>query len=195
MLSFNKLWFAKCILQDKAFALVLRVLTAVKSAEVEKAVKILDKNEQDVLMKYIYRGFAEPTDGSSAVLLTWHEKVSRIYYHFHLVTMWSQYSFEKLVWNWRSHTSFMRILLSSSFVYLLINFTNKLQQKNDFKRYETTYNMILLTKQNLFYWKQYKYCGPLYYAEGFLSSWWSTGLTIGANVIIYIIFFIFNSQK
>lgn len=61
----------------------MRVLTAVKSAEVEKAVKVLDKNEQDVLMKYIYRGFAEPTDGSSAVLLTWHEKVGIIYYHFH----------------------------------------------------------------------------------------------------------------
>lgn len=56
----------------------MRVLTAVKSAEVEKAVKTLDKNEQDVLMKYIYRGFAEPTEGSSAVLLTWHEKVSKL---------------------------------------------------------------------------------------------------------------------
>ncbi|KAJ7378099.1 Actin- protein 2/3 complex subunit 5 [Desmophyllum pertusum] len=61
--------------KDKAFALVVRVLTAFKSADVEKAVKILDKNEQDVLMKYIYRGFAEPTEGVSAVLLTWHEKV------------------------------------------------------------------------------------------------------------------------
>lgn len=49
---------------------------AVKAAEVDKCVKILDKNEQDVLMKYVYRGFAEPTEGSSAVLLTWHEKVS-----------------------------------------------------------------------------------------------------------------------
>lgn len=56
----------------------MRVLTAVKSAEVEKAVKTLDKNEQDVLMKYIYRGFAEPTEGSSVVLLTWHEKVSKL---------------------------------------------------------------------------------------------------------------------
>ena len=55
----------------------MRVLTALKSAEIEKAVKNLDKNEQDVLMKYIYRGFAEPTEGSSAVLLTWHEKVSK----------------------------------------------------------------------------------------------------------------------
>lgn len=61
--------------KDKAFAIVLRVLTTVKSAEVEKAVKALDKNEQDVLMKYIYRGFAEPTEGSSAILLAWHEKV------------------------------------------------------------------------------------------------------------------------
>ena len=67
-------------MQDKAFGIVLRVLTAVKAAEVEKCVKILDKNEQDVLMKYIYRGFAEPTEGSSAVLLTWHEKVSKLFY-------------------------------------------------------------------------------------------------------------------
>ena len=65
-------------LQDKAFNLVMRVLTAFKSAEVEKAVKILDKNEQDVLMKYIYRGFAEPSEGRSAILLTWHEKVRNI---------------------------------------------------------------------------------------------------------------------
>ncbi|XP_068694978.1 actin-related protein 2/3 complex subunit 5-C-like [Montipora capricornis] len=61
--------------KDKAFALVMRVLTAVKAAEIEKAVNTLDKNDQDVLMKYIYRGFAEPTEGSSALLLTWHEKV------------------------------------------------------------------------------------------------------------------------
>lgn len=61
--------------KDKAFGIVLRVLMAVKAAEVDKCVKILDKNEQDVLMKYVYRGFAEPSEGSSAVLLTWHEKL------------------------------------------------------------------------------------------------------------------------
>ncbi|XP_015753214.1 PREDICTED: actin-related protein 2/3 complex subunit 5-like [Acropora digitifera] len=61
--------------KDKAFALIMRVLTAVKATEIEKAVNALDTNSQDVLMKYIYRGFAEPSDGSSAVLLTWHEKV------------------------------------------------------------------------------------------------------------------------
>ena len=63
--------------QDKAFALIMRVLTAVKATDIEKAVNTLDKNSQDVLMKYIYRGFEEPSDGSSAVLLTWHEKVTK----------------------------------------------------------------------------------------------------------------------
>lgn len=29
----------------------------------------------DILMKYIYRGFENPSDGSSAHLLLWHEKV------------------------------------------------------------------------------------------------------------------------
>ena len=73
--------FLQTVLQDKAFGIVLRVLTAVKAPEVDKCVKILDKNEQDVLMKYIYRGFAEPTEGSSATLLTWHEKVSYFIQH------------------------------------------------------------------------------------------------------------------
>lgn len=70
--------FCNFLFQDKAFALIMRVLTAVKATEIEKAVNTLDKNDQDVLMKYIYRGFAEPTDGSSAVLLTWHEKVTKV---------------------------------------------------------------------------------------------------------------------
>ena len=83
----------------------MRVLTAVKPNEMDSAVKTLAKNEQDVLMKYIYRGFEEPTEKSSAVLLTWHEKVRIIYCHFLRVTMWLQYSFEKLVRNYRSHMS------------------------------------------------------------------------------------------
>jgi actin related protein 2/3 complex subunit 5 len=29
-------------------------------------------------MKYIYRGFSEPTDNSGAILLTWHEKAYAI---------------------------------------------------------------------------------------------------------------------
>lgn len=34
-----------------------------------------DPNLYDVLMKYIYRGFEIPSEGSSGILLQWHEKV------------------------------------------------------------------------------------------------------------------------
>ena len=54
---------------------MLKVLTSFKSSEIEAAVKSLDRNGVDLLMKYIYRGFEKPSDNSSAVLLQWHEKV------------------------------------------------------------------------------------------------------------------------
>ncbi|XP_077986685.1 actin-related protein 2/3 complex subunit 5-C-like [Glandiceps talaboti] len=60
--------------KDKAFQLVLRVLSAFKSSEMENGVKQLDKDTLDILMKYLYKGFECPTDNSSAILLTWHEK-------------------------------------------------------------------------------------------------------------------------
>ncbi|XP_065829380.1 actin-related protein 2/3 complex subunit 5-C-like [Oscarella lobularis] len=62
-------------LKDQAFQIVMRVLTLYKSSEMEKAVASLDNEQIDVLMKYIYRGFSEPSEKSSAVLLQWHEKV------------------------------------------------------------------------------------------------------------------------
>jgi len=61
-------------LKDRAANTVVRILMSFKSAEVEKAVKSLDAKQVDMLMKYIYRGFETPSDNSSAVLLTWHEK-------------------------------------------------------------------------------------------------------------------------
>lgn len=70
----------------------MRVLTAVKATDIEKAVNTLDKNSQDVLMKYIYRGFEEPSDGSSAVLLTWHEKVTKaIFFLLFSWLVWCQF--------------------------------------------------------------------------------------------------------
>lgn len=53
----------------------MRVLQAFKSSEIDAGLKVLDKEEVDVLMRYIYRGFAQASDSASAILLTWHEKV------------------------------------------------------------------------------------------------------------------------
>ncbi|KAI4875755.1 hypothetical protein NFI96_024267, partial [Prochilodus magdalenae] len=61
-------------IKEKAQAVVLRVLTSFKSSDIEPAVKSLDRNGVDLLMKYIYRGFEKPSDNSSAILLQWHEK-------------------------------------------------------------------------------------------------------------------------
>ena len=55
----------------------MKVLISFKANDIEKAVQSLDKNGVDLLMKYIYKGFESPSDNSSAVLLQWHEKVSR----------------------------------------------------------------------------------------------------------------------
>ncbi|KAF6073951.1 actin related protein 2/3 complex subunit 5 [Phyllostomus discolor] len=63
--------------KDRAGSIVLKVLISFKANDIEKAVQSLDKNGVDLLMKYIYKGFESPSDNSSAVLLQWHEKVSR----------------------------------------------------------------------------------------------------------------------
>jgi len=61
--------------KDASLSLVLRVLLSFKTSGIEEAVKQLDNEARDVLMKYIYRGFEVPNEGSSAQLLVWHEKV------------------------------------------------------------------------------------------------------------------------
>ncbi|XP_016330372.1 actin-related protein 2/3 complex subunit 5-like protein [Sinocyclocheilus anshuiensis] len=65
-------------IKERAQAAVLRVLTSFKSSDIEPAVKSLDKNGVDLLMKYIYKGFERPTENSSAILLQWHEKAFAI---------------------------------------------------------------------------------------------------------------------
>ena len=57
---------------------MLDVLTRFRATEVEKAVKALSADEVDTLMKYVYRGFQEPTENSCGILLVWHEKVISI---------------------------------------------------------------------------------------------------------------------
>lgn len=64
-------------MQDKAVQSVMKVLMAYKSADIDSAVKSLDQTKQDVLMKYIYRGFELSSEGNGygAQLLIWHDKV------------------------------------------------------------------------------------------------------------------------
>ena len=63
-------------IKSKSFGLVLDVLTRFKQADVQSTVGSLADEELDVLMKYVYRGFAEPTENSCGILLTWHEKIT-----------------------------------------------------------------------------------------------------------------------
>lgn len=55
-----------------------QVLLSVSKSQVDKIIESLDKTQLDVLMKYIYRGFEKPSEGSSATLLLWHEKVYNV---------------------------------------------------------------------------------------------------------------------
>ncbi|KAF7490205.1 Actin-related protein 2/3 complex subunit 5 [Sarcoptes scabiei] len=61
-------------LRDANFNLVLKVLLSIKISEIEAIVQELNFDENDILMKYIYRGFEVPSDNSSAHLLVWHDR-------------------------------------------------------------------------------------------------------------------------
>lgn len=62
--------------KDQALQITLRVLLSIKPSQIDDAIKLLDAELLDTLMKYIYRGFENPSDGgSSGHLLQWHEKV------------------------------------------------------------------------------------------------------------------------
>lgn len=65
------------IRQNATLAALLEVFNVTKSSDVAAIVKSLSLEEQDVLMKFIYKGLASPELGTSAVLLGWHEKVSK----------------------------------------------------------------------------------------------------------------------
>uniref|UniRef100_A0A1L8E5G9 Actin-related protein 2/3 complex subunit 5 n=1 Tax=Nyssomyia neivai TaxID=330878 RepID=A0A1L8E5G9_9DIPT len=78
----------KCVLQnaplgsknqqvkDNALNITLKVLLSIKSSQMDGAIDFLDDPELlDVLMKYVYRGFEIPSEGSSGHLLQWHERI------------------------------------------------------------------------------------------------------------------------
>ena len=72
--------FLFVIVKDKAVQSVLRVLVAIKANEIDGSIKGLDQTKLDLLMKYIYRGFEQCSDGNGygAQLLLWHDKVLKI---------------------------------------------------------------------------------------------------------------------
>lgn len=49
-------------------------MLSIKSSQIDDVIQRLDVEQVDTLMKYIYKGFESPTEGSSAHLLVWHEK-------------------------------------------------------------------------------------------------------------------------
>ncbi|GFU05572.1 hypothetical protein NPIL_6581 [Nephila pilipes] len=62
-------------IKDAAFNIVLKVILSIKTSDIEKTVSQLDREQIDMLMKYVYKGFENPSEGRSAHLLAWHEKV------------------------------------------------------------------------------------------------------------------------
>ena len=59
--------------KDTALSLVMTILVSIRGMQIEECVAQLDADQKDILMRYIYRGFEKPTEGSSAHLLIWHE--------------------------------------------------------------------------------------------------------------------------
>ncbi|XP_056632072.1 actin-related protein 2/3 complex subunit 5-C [Diorhabda carinulata] len=65
-------------IKENAFNLAFKVLIAIKPSQIEEVVNSLDADSLDTLMKYVYKGFEYPSEGSSGHLLLWHEKIYNI---------------------------------------------------------------------------------------------------------------------
>ncbi|KAJ3212195.1 hypothetical protein HDU67_003972 [Dinochytrium kinnereticum] len=61
-------------IKDRNLQTVMEALAAVKASDIPNLIKALSPSDIDVLMKFIYRGFASPDLFNSALLLAWHEK-------------------------------------------------------------------------------------------------------------------------
>ncbi|KAF8127621.1 actin-related protein ARPC5 [Boletus edulis] len=66
--------------KNLALQIVVSVLNSTKSTDVPAVLRSLSQDEQDTLMKYIYKGMGMPGwgDVSGSVLLGWHEKLTEI---------------------------------------------------------------------------------------------------------------------
>ncbi|KAJ9068781.1 arp2/3 complex subunit [Entomophthora muscae] len=54
---------------------VLEVLGSFKSQDVPDAIQSISPESQDILMKYVFRSMAHPSQFNCAVALAWHEKL------------------------------------------------------------------------------------------------------------------------
>ncbi|KAF8711498.1 hypothetical protein AX14_013241 [Amanita brunnescens Koide BX004] len=59
---------------------LLTILNSTKSTDISGAIRLLPQDDQDTLMKYLYKGMATPGGGdiSCSTLLAWHEKLTEI---------------------------------------------------------------------------------------------------------------------
>ncbi len=59
---------------------LLTIMNSTKSTDIPNVLKALAPEEQDTLMKYLYKGMATSgNDVSGSVLLDWHEKVCLVH--------------------------------------------------------------------------------------------------------------------
>lgn len=64
------------MVKDRATALVTKVLTSFKNADMEPAIKTLSDDEVDLLMKYVYKAMDTQAESSNCqYLLSWHAQV------------------------------------------------------------------------------------------------------------------------
>ncbi|KAI9592245.1 actin-related protein 2/3 complex subunit 5 [Syncephalis fuscata] len=60
---------------------IIDILSATKSADAGSVIASLNGEQRDLLMKYLYRGFAHPESVNCATLLAWHEKLVEVTGH------------------------------------------------------------------------------------------------------------------
>lgn len=65
--------------QAESTKTVTEVLNLFRATDIPQVVKSLSHEQQDILMKYLYAGMGKPEQFTSSVLLTWHEKVTRVF--------------------------------------------------------------------------------------------------------------------